>query len=49
VIHAIGAGKRAAQGMLEFMGVLTPETSPELVLVGGVLNAIDLSKMPCGD
>jgi glutamate synthase (NADPH/NADH) small chain len=35
VILAMGAGKRAAQGMLEFMGVLTPDVSPELVPAGG--------------
>jgi glutamate synthase (NADPH/NADH) small chain len=35
VILAMGAGKRAAQGMLEFMGVLTPDASPELVPAGG--------------
>jgi glutamate synthase (NADPH/NADH) small chain len=29
VILAMGAGKRAAQGMLEYMGVLTPAASPE--------------------
>jgi glutamate synthase (NADPH/NADH) small chain len=27
VILAMGAGKRAAQGMLEYMGVLTPAAS----------------------
>ena len=31
VILAMGAGKRAAQGMLEYMGVLTPDAPPELV------------------
>ena len=36
VILAMGAGKRAAQGMLEYMGVLTPDASPELVPAGGV-------------
>jgi glutamate synthase (NADPH/NADH) small chain len=35
VILAMGAGKRAAQGMLEYMGVLTPNVSPELVPAGG--------------
>jgi glutamate synthase (NADPH/NADH) small chain len=34
VILAMGAGKRAAQGMLEFMGVLTPDASPELAPAG---------------
>jgi glutamate synthase (NADPH/NADH) small chain len=36
VILAMGAGKRAAQGMLEYMGALTPDASPELVPAGGV-------------
>jgi homotetrameric NADPH-dependent glutamate synthase len=36
VILAMGAGKRAAQGMLEYMGVLTPDASPEPVPAGGV-------------
>jgi glutamate synthase (NADPH/NADH) small chain len=36
VILAMGAGKRAAQGMLEYMGVLAPDASPELVPAGGV-------------
>jgi glutamate synthase (NADPH/NADH) small chain len=36
VILAMGAGKRAAQGMLEYMGVLTPAASPEPVPAGGV-------------
>ena len=35
VILAMGAGKRAAQGMLEFMGVVTPDASPELAPAGG--------------
>ena len=35
VILAMGAGKRAAQGMLEYMGVLTPHASPELIPAGG--------------
>jgi glutamate synthase (NADPH/NADH) small chain len=35
VILAMGAGKRAAQGMLEFMGVWTPDASPELAPAGG--------------
>jgi len=35
VILAMGAGKRAAQGMLEYMGVLTPDASPEPVPAGG--------------
>jgi glutamate synthase (NADPH) small chain len=35
VILAMGAGKRAAQGMLEYMGVLTPDASPELIPAGG--------------
>jgi glutamate synthase (NADPH/NADH) small chain len=35
VILAMGAGKRAAQGMLEYMGVLAPHASPELVPAGG--------------
>ena len=35
VILAMGAGKRAAQGMLQYMGVLTPDASPELVPAGG--------------
>jgi glutamate synthase (NADPH/NADH) small chain len=36
VILAMGAGKRAAQGMLEFMGVLTPDAPRELAPAGGV-------------
>jgi glutamate synthase (NADPH/NADH) small chain len=38
VILAMGAGKRAAQGMLEYMGALTPAASPkpEPVPAGGV-------------
>ena len=35
VILAMGAGKRAAQGMLEYMGVLTPDAPPELIPAGG--------------
>ena len=31
VILAMGAGKRAARGMLEYMGILTPDTTQELV------------------
>jgi glutamate synthase (NADPH) small chain len=33
VILAMGAGRRAARGMLEYMGVLSPEG--ELAAVGG--------------
>ena len=36
VILAMGAGKRAAQGMLEYMGVLTPDAPRELASAGGV-------------
>ncbi len=36
VILAMGAGKRAAQGMLEYMGVLTPDASPQPVPAGRV-------------
>ena len=35
VILAMGAGKRAAQGMLEYMGVGTPSAPPEPVPAGG--------------
>lgn len=31
VILAMGAGRRAAKGMLEYMGITAPEASPELV------------------
>jgi glutamate synthase (NADPH/NADH) small chain len=34
VILAMGAGKRAAKGMLEFMGVAEPEAAPQLVKIG---------------
>jgi glutamate synthase (NADPH/NADH) small chain len=36
VILAMGAGKRAANGMLEFMGVLSPEAPKELAPAGSV-------------
>jgi homotetrameric NADPH-dependent glutamate synthase len=36
VILAMGAGKRAARGMLEYMGILTPDTRQELVEAGKV-------------
>jgi homotetrameric NADPH-dependent glutamate synthase len=36
VILAMGAGKRAAKGMLEFMGISTPEAPRELAPVGSV-------------
>jgi glutamate synthase (NADPH/NADH) small chain len=36
VILAMGAGKRAAKGMLEFMGILTPEAPKELAPVVSV-------------
>jgi glutamate synthase (NADPH/NADH) small chain len=34
VILAMGAGRRAARGMLEYMGILLPGNSPELVEAG---------------
>jgi glutamate synthase (NADPH/NADH) small chain len=34
VILAMGAGKRAAKGMLEYMGILQPDPSPQLAKVG---------------
>ncbi len=34
VILAMGAGRRAARGMLEFMGILTPELPDQLVEAG---------------
>jgi glutamate synthase (NADPH/NADH) small chain len=34
VILAMGAGKRAAKGMLEYMGILQPEPSAQLVSIG---------------
>jgi glutamate synthase (NADPH/NADH) small chain len=36
VILAMGAGKRAARGMLEYMGILTPDAPQELVEAGKV-------------
>ncbi|MDR3697998.1 MAG: NADPH-dependent glutamate synthase [Candidatus Sulfopaludibacter sp.] len=36
VILAMGAGKRAAQGMLEFMGILSPDAPKELAPAGRV-------------
>lgn len=36
VILAMGAGKRAAQGMLEYMGVLTPDAPQVLAPAGGL-------------
>jgi homotetrameric NADPH-dependent glutamate synthase len=36
VILAMGAGQRAAKGMLEHMGILKPEQSPRAVQVGSV-------------
>ncbi len=36
VILAMGAGKRAARGMLEYMGILTPDTPQDLVQAGSV-------------
>ena len=36
VILAMGAGKRAAHGMLEYMGILTPDASRELAAAGSV-------------
>ena len=36
VILAMGAGKRAARGMLEYMGILTPDVNPELAEAGKV-------------
>ena len=36
VILAMGAGKRAAQGMLEYMGILKPDSPHELVQTGSV-------------
>ena len=36
VILAMGAGKRAARGMLEYMGILEPDRQPELAPVGSV-------------
>jgi glutamate synthase (NADPH/NADH) small chain len=36
VILAMGAGRRAARGMLEYMGIVTPDAGPrELATVGG--------------
>jgi len=37
VILAMGAGKRAAKGMLEYMGILAPPAKSELVTIGGSL------------
>jgi len=36
VILAMGAGRRAARGMLEHMGILTPDTPQETALAGSV-------------
>ncbi len=36
VILAMGAGKRAAQGMLEFMGILSPDAPKELAPAGRI-------------
>ena len=36
VILAMGAGKRAARGMLEYMGILTPDQPRDLVPAGSV-------------
>ena len=36
VILAMGAGKRAAKGMLEFMGILKPDPSPQLTTAGSL-------------
>ena len=36
VILAMGAGKRAAQGMLEYMGILSPDAAKELAPAGRV-------------
>jgi len=36
VILAMGAGRRAARGMLEYMGILTPDTPQETALAGSV-------------
>jgi len=36
VILAMGAGKRAARGMLEYMGILTPDLNTELAEAGKV-------------
>jgi glutamate synthase (NADPH/NADH) small chain len=36
VILAMGAGKRAAKGMLEFMGILKPDTPRELTTAGSL-------------
>jgi glutamate synthase (NADPH) small chain len=35
VILAMGAGRRAAKGMLEYMGIFTPDSQPELAAAGG--------------
>jgi homotetrameric NADPH-dependent glutamate synthase len=34
VILAMGAGKRAAKGMLDYMGILKPDVSPQLTAAG---------------
>ena len=35
VILAMGAGRRAAKGMLEYLGIHTPDAQPELAAAGG--------------
>jgi glutamate synthase (NADPH/NADH) small chain len=36
VILAMGAGKRAAKGMLEYMGILKPDTPPQPAIAGRI-------------
>jgi glutamate synthase (NADPH/NADH) small chain len=36
VILAMGAGKRAAKGMLEYMGILKPDAPPQLTIAGRI-------------
>jgi len=36
VILAMGAGKRAAKGMLEYLGILNPDAPQQLTTVGSV-------------
>jgi glutamate synthase (NADPH) small chain len=35
VILAMGAGRRAAKGMLDYLGILTPDAQPEFAAAGG--------------
>ena len=36
VILAMGAGKRAAKGMLEYLGILKPDAPQPMITVGSV-------------